>query len=54
LRHRIEAAKHLLRETDAPLAYVALESGFANQSHLTRIFQRYLAQTPKAYRQDQA
>jgi AraC family transcriptional regulator len=50
LRQRIEKAQYLLRETDAPLVHVALESGFANQSHLTRIFKRYIGITPKAYR----
>lgn len=50
LRQRIEAVQRLLRETDAPLAQIALESGFANQSHLTRTFKRYLGVTPKAYR----
>ena len=50
MRQRIEKAQHLLRGTNAPLAHVAFESGFANQSHLTRIFKRYLGTTPKAYR----
>ncbi len=50
LRQRIHKAQVLLRETDTPLAHVALESGFASQSHLTRIFKRYLGVTPKAYR----
>jgi AraC-like DNA-binding protein len=53
LRHRIEKAQYLLRATNAPLAYVALESGFAGQSHLTRTFKRRLGITPKAYRQKQ-
>ncbi len=52
LRQRVESAQHMLKETDAPLAHVALESGFANQSHLTRIFKRHLGLTPRAYRQD--
>ncbi len=51
LRQRIEKAQYLLRETNASLAYVALECGFANHSHLTRSFKRYLGLTPKAYRQ---
>jgi AraC family transcriptional regulator len=51
LRQRIEKAKDLLKATNAPLANVALESGFANQSHLTRIFERHLGLTPKAYRE---
>jgi AraC family transcriptional regulator len=49
-RQRIERAKQLLRETDVPLAHVALESGFANQSHLTRVLKRYLNLTPRVYR----
>jgi AraC family transcriptional regulator len=51
-QQRIERAKHLLRETDVPLAHVALESGFANQSHLTRVFKRHLNLTPRVYRHD--
>ncbi len=51
VRLRIEKAQLLIRETDESLASIALESGFANQSHLTRIFKRFLGLTPKAYRQ---
>lgn len=52
LQLRLEKAQRLLKETDIPLAHVALESGFANQSHLTRHFKRCLGLTPRAYRQD--
>jgi AraC family transcriptional regulator len=52
LRQRIERAQRLLKERDLPLVYVALESGFASQSHLTQVFKRYLGLTPRAYRQD--
>lgn len=51
LRQRIEKAQCLLRETNEPLAIVAIKSGFANQSHLTHHFRRWLDLTPKAYRQ---
>ena len=51
LRRRIERAQHLLKETDESLTGVALESGFANQSHLTQVFRRHLGLTPRAYRQ---
>ncbi|MDQ2888371.1 MAG: AraC family transcriptional regulator [Chloroflexota bacterium] len=51
LRQRVERAQRLLTETDVPLAHVAIESGFANQSHLTRIFRRHLGLTPRVYRQ---
>lgn len=51
---RVERAKQLLRETDVPLAQVALESGFANQSHLTHVFKRFLNLTPRVYRYDRS
>ena len=51
LRQRIERAQRLLKERDIPLALVAIESGFANQSHFTQAFKRYLGLTPRAYRQ---
>jgi AraC family transcriptional regulator len=54
LRQRIERAQRLLKETDIPLAHVAIESGFADQSHLTQVFKRHLGLTPRAYRQDHA
>jgi AraC family transcriptional regulator len=51
LRLRIEQACHLLKTTEMPLALIALESGFANQSHFTRIFKHQLGLTPRTYRQ---
>jgi AraC family transcriptional regulator len=51
LRQRIEEACYLLKTTDMPLASIAQESGFANQSHFTRIFKRHLGLTPRVYRQ---
>ncbi len=50
LRQRVERAKNLLKAGDLTLAEVTIESGFANQSHLTQIFRRYTGLTPKAYR----
>jgi len=52
LRQRIERAQRLLKETDVPLAHIAVESGFANQSHLTRVFKQQRGFTPRAYRQE--
>ena len=52
LRQRIARAQHLLKEADVPLAHIALECGFANQSHLSLVFKRHLGLTPRAYRQD--
>jgi AraC family transcriptional regulator len=51
LHQRIARAQRLLLETDVSLAHVALESGFANQSHLTQGFKRHFGLTPRLYRQ---
>jgi len=47
---RIEAAKQLLERTEVPLGGVAFRTGFADQSHLTRAFQRATGLTPARYR----
>ncbi|GHO85691.1 AraC family transcriptional regulator [Dictyobacter formicarum] len=52
VRQQIEQAQRLFKETTMPLAQVALACGFANQSHLTRAFKRYLGLTPRAFRQE--
>jgi AraC family transcriptional regulator len=52
MRQRIKRAQHLLKWSHESLAQIALESGFANQSHLTQVFRRHLGLTPRAYRQD--
>jgi AraC family transcriptional regulator len=49
-RLRFEQACRALAESDLPLADVALETGYANQSHLTRDFRARLDTTPTAYR----
>ncbi len=54
LRQRIERAQRLLAETALPLARIAGESGFANQSAFTRVFRRSVGMTPRAYRQERA
>jgi AraC family transcriptional regulator len=50
LRRRIERAKHLLTRTDAPIAQIAFDCGFAHQEHLTRVFKRVTGLTPGAFR----
>ena len=49
-RQRIALACRSLAESDMPLADVAIEAGFADQSHFTRTFKRQLGVTPAAYR----
>jgi AraC family transcriptional regulator len=53
LGSRIEAAKHLLERGDASLSEVAYETGFADQSHLTRALRRSTGLTPACYRASQ-
>ena len=46
---RIRRAQSLIVETDLPLVDIALVTGFADQSHFTRRFQREVGCTPAAY-----
>lgn len=50
LRRRIDVAKQLLSGTARPLAEIALDSGFIDQSHLTRVFSRQLGISPGRWR----
>jgi AraC family transcriptional regulator len=50
MRLRIERAKTLMRRTRRPLAAIALETGFADQAHLTSVFRRETGLTPGRYR----
>ena len=51
IARRVERAKELLRERDRPpLAEVATEVGFADQSHFTRHFKRLVGVTPRRFR----
>lgn len=49
---RLDRATRLLRETDLPIALVALETGFADQAHLTRFCRARLDRTPRQIRRD--
>jgi len=50
MQRRLERAKALVRRTGLPLALIAQEAGFADQSHLTAIFRRETGVTPGRYR----
>ncbi|MDD2992930.1 MAG: AraC family transcriptional regulator [Pygmaiobacter sp.] len=47
---RIEAAKQLLRSTDAPLELVASLAGFSSANYLCRVFHTETGSTPAAFR----
>ena len=49
-RLRVERARLLIQEGASDLASVALEAGFADQSHFTRVFRRLVGTTPGEYR----
>jgi AraC family transcriptional regulator len=50
LAHRVEVAKEKLRDERLSLLDVALACGFADQSHLTRVFTRIVGISPGAWR----
>jgi len=49
-RLRLDRAAARVAGTDAPLATIAAEQGFADQSHFTRAFKRHIGVTPARYR----
>ncbi|HEY9620879.1 MAG TPA: AraC family transcriptional regulator [Crinalium sp.] len=50
LQQRIERAKQLLKQSDCPIADIALTCGFNSHSHLSKQFRQLMGTTPKAYR----
>jgi AraC family transcriptional regulator len=49
-RLRVEWAAAEIAGCDRPLAEIAIQAGFADQSHFTRLFKRYFGTTPGRYR----
>jgi len=47
---RVEAACEMLQQPETPMAEIALQLGFADQSHFSRIFRRLIGMPPKAWR----
>jgi AraC family transcriptional regulator len=47
---RIDQAKNMLAHTSKPIANIALELGFADQSHFSNVFKQFSGLTPRAYR----
>jgi AraC family transcriptional regulator len=50
MQRRIDRAKTLMRRTNQPLALIAQEAGFADQSHLNSAFRREIGVTPGQFR----
>jgi AraC family transcriptional regulator len=52
VQRRLARASALLESTQLPLAQIALEAGFANQSHFTSAFRKHFRSTPLRFRQE--
>ena len=50
LQSRVERVKHLLLETELPVAQIAVAAGFADQSHCCRCFREIVGITPSRFR----
>lgn len=49
IQQRVERAQQLLMQPAIPISDIALDCGFANQTHFTRVFRQIIGLTPKAY-----
>ena len=54
IKRRMERAQGLMLATSTPLGQIALECGLADQSHLSRLFQRFVGESPAAWRRARA
>ena len=47
---RLELAQRLMLTTRDPLSHIALECGLADQAHLSKLFRRWVGESPNAWR----
>jgi AraC family transcriptional regulator len=52
LEQRVAEARELLQRGDTPLSEIAITCGFADQSHLNRVFLRVVGTSPGAWRRN--
>ena len=50
IQQRVERAKQLLKQPELTVTHVAIECGFANQSHLAKQLRQHTGLTPKQFR----
>ena len=50
IRQRVGLARELIKTGASPLKEIAFRAGFADQSHMTRLFRRHHGTTPAEYR----
>jgi AraC family transcriptional regulator len=53
-RYRIARAQDMLLSSQLPIADIAVRCGFADQSHLTRVFRAFEGTSPAAWRRQHA
>jgi AraC-like DNA-binding protein len=51
IKTRVDAARRMLRESDAPISRIAGSCGYCDQSALTRQFKAAVGLTPAQYRE---
>lgn len=54
IHRRIERAQQLMLSTEMALSEIALECGFADQAHLSRLFRKLVGEPPAAWRRTRA
>jgi transcriptional regulator GlxA family with amidase domain len=54
IRRRMERAQGLMLSTDMALSEIAAECGLADQAHFTRLFHRFVGESPAAWRRARA
>jgi AraC-like DNA-binding protein len=54
IHRRMERAQGLMLSTDKALSEIAAECGLADQSHFTRLFRRFVGESPAAWRRARA
>src|SRR5262249_7653630 len=50
IRRRVERAQGLMLSTGRSLSDIAADCGLADQAHLTRLFRRFVGESPAAWR----
>jgi len=54
MRRRLERAQGLILTTNIPLLQIAMECGLADQAHLNRLFDKFVGESPGAWRRARA
>lgn len=54
IRSRLERAQALMRQSRTPLCDIALDCGFCDQAHMSRLFHTVIGDTPARWRRQQA